>query len=303
MDQNQQSPNEQGPHTQAEIDEIQKQIKLNNDFENEMKKEIAEQMPFISAVLPTEDVLNEYIETKFEESFRALIRSRDQGGRGYAHIRRLRRDGNCFYRSFLFQLFEYYALNLKDPAVKGNYDKLIKIVTESKDDLVANAGYDEIVIEDFYDTFLGAVKKLEEMPKLHQEHLNEKKDQSLDFSSFVHEELEKMLCNMEEALYIIMYARFMAACHLKKNAIMFEDFLGGDVAGFCVREVEQVDVECDHPQIIAITNYLEHGVEINGIMQNKAEINVTNIPHDDFPGNSFRVKLLFVPGHYDALYD
>ena len=47
-----------------------------------------------------------------------------------------------------------------------------------------------------------------------------------------------VLCNQEEALYIIMYARFLAAGYLKKNSIMFEDFLGGDVAGFCVREVE-----------------------------------------------------------------
>jgi len=43
-----------------------------------------------------------------------------------------------------------------------------------------------------------------------------------------------------------MYARFMTACHLKQNAIMFEGFVG-DVAQFCLTEVEQVDVECDHP--------------------------------------------------------
>jgi len=53
-----------------------------------------------------------------------------------------------------------------------------------------------------------------------------------------------------------MYARFMAACHLKKNAFLFEDALGMDMTTFCQREVEQVSVECDHPQIIAITNYL-----------------------------------------------
>jgi len=44
-----------------------------------------------------------------------------------------------------------------------------------------------------------------------------------------------------------MYSRFMAAGYLKKNAILFEDFLGCDVATFCTREVENVDVECDHP--------------------------------------------------------
>lgn len=57
----------------------------------------------------------------------------------------------------------------------------------------------------------------------------------------------------------------MAASYLKQNAILYEDFLGGDIAGFCLREVEQIDVECDHPQIIAITNYLNQGVEINSI--------------------------------------
>lgn len=61
-------------------------------------------------------------------------------------------------------------------------------------------------------------------------------------------------------------------------------------------------MECDHPQIIAITNYLQQGVEINAVAQNAAKIDVTLIPEDSFPGNEFRVNVLFVPGHYDALY-
>ena len=43
-----------------------------------------------------------------------------------------------------------------------------------------------------------------------------------------------------------MYIRFIAAGHLKKNAILYEGFLG-DVEQFCIKEVEQIDVECDHP--------------------------------------------------------
>eukprot|EP00997_Jenningsia_sp_PLL12_P006009 NODE_2554_length_903_cov_98.382904_g2099_i0.p6 GENE.NODE_2554_length_903_cov_98.382904_g2099_i0~~NODE_2554_length_903_cov_98.382904_g2099_i0.p6 ORF type:complete len:50 (+),score=1.41 NODE_2554_length_903_cov_98.382904_g2099_i0:590-739(+) len=49
-----------------------------------------------------------------------------------------------------------------------------------------------------------------------------------------------------------MYARFMTAAYLKENAILYEGFVG-DVAQFCLREVEQIDVECDHPQILGIT--------------------------------------------------
>merc|ERR1712086_491697 len=62
---------------------------------------------------------------------------------------------------------------------------------------------------------------------------------------------------------------------------------------FCQREVEQVSVECDHPQIIAITNYLQQGVEINAISQQGARIDVTRIPEDGFPDNDFTVKVLF----------
>ena len=134
---------------------------------------------------------------------------------------------------------------------KEQYDKLIKIVEDSKDDLVTNAGYDSIVIEDFHETFLDHLKKLatleEEWKKL---------EDGSKYEDFVHKHLMAVLCNHDEAMYIIMFARFLAAGYLKKNAILFEDFVGGGINGFCTREVEQVDVECDHPQIIAITNYL-----------------------------------------------
>lgn len=125
---------------------------------------------------------------------------------------------------------------------KGQFDKLIKIVEESKDDLVANAGYDSIVIEDFHETFLSNLKKLETLPEEWK-----KMEDGSTYQEFVLKHLMSVLCNHEEAMYIIMFARFLAAGYLKKNAILFEDFVGGDINGFCVREVEQVDVECDHP--------------------------------------------------------
>jgi Peptidase C65 Otubain len=86
------------------------------------------------------------------------------------------------------------------------------MVKSSKDDLVKEGGYDLIVIEDFYDCFLGQLEKLAKV----------------DTKDAVSHTM-KVLCNHEEANYIIMYSRFMAATYLKKNAIMFEDFVG-DVA-------------------------------------------------------------------------
>ena len=112
---------------------------------------------------------------------------------------------------------------------------------------MVNAGYDEIVIEDFYDTFIDALKKLADVPK----------DKAQDH-------LLALLCNAEDANYLIMYIRFLAACYLKKNSILYEGFVG-DVASYSTREIEQLDVEADHLPIIFLTNYLEIGVEINSV--------------------------------------
>ena len=64
-------------------------------------------------------------------------------------MRRLRRDGNCFYRAFLFQIFEHFIL-AED---KTQYNQFVELVTASKKDLMETCGYDEIVIDDFYDSF------------------------------------------------------------------------------------------------------------------------------------------------------
>lgn len=120
-------------------------------------------MPFISDLMLVNDVLPEYVGTKFEVSFSSLV-----SDRGYAHIRRLRRDGNCFYRAFLFQLFEHYALGLagakecNQEQVKANYDALIKKIEENAlKDMMSEGGYDEIVVDDFLQVFLEQLKKLE----------------------------------------------------------------------------------------------------------------------------------------------
>lgn len=83
------------------------------------------------------------------------------------------------------------------------------MVVDSKDDLVKNGGYDEVAIEDFHEVFVKAVQKLKEVAT---------KDAVSHCMS--------VLCNHEDANYIIMYARFMTATYLKKNAILFEDFVG-----------------------------------------------------------------------------
>lgn len=64
----------------------------------------------------------------------------------------------------------------------------------------------------------------------------------------------KLLGNNEGANYLIMFIRWLTALYLKQNAILYEVWVDGDIDGFCTREVEQLDIEADHLQIIALTN-------------------------------------------------
>ena len=94
------------------------------------------------------------------------------------------------------------------------------LVEASKKDLMENCGYDDIAIDDFYQEFVKALKNLADVKK-----------------ADCTEHLMKLFCNHDVANYIIMYARFMTACHLKKNAFLYEGFVG-DVSVFSVNEVE-----------------------------------------------------------------
>ena len=80
---------------QSKIDEEMKQIELNQQYMNDIKKEIEENTPFITELLDIGVLVVEFKENKFESCFEELQKR-------YKNIRRLRRDGNCFYRAFLY---------------------------------------------------------------------------------------------------------------------------------------------------------------------------------------------------------
>lgn len=56
---------------------MRKQIELSHEYENQIKKDVAEQMPFISELLETNIVAFEYSGTKFEESFKKIIEEKE----------------------------------------------------------------------------------------------------------------------------------------------------------------------------------------------------------------------------------
>ena len=77
-------------------------------------------------------------------------------GRKYASMRRIRGDGNCFYRAFLFAFLESLLKDFTtgDATTKVKAEderfRVLTILSQSKDELVA-VGYSEIAIESFHD--------------------------------------------------------------------------------------------------------------------------------------------------------
>ena len=63
--------------------------------------EIKKKAP-IGQLITTREIAYEYSGNKFEAALKDLSKSTSNGGRGYIRARKMRRDGNCFYRGYLF---------------------------------------------------------------------------------------------------------------------------------------------------------------------------------------------------------
>lgn len=77
----------------------------------------------------------------------------------YPHMRRVRGDGNCFYRAFIFSylenlLNEYQCEGEKRSAALEEKSRISKVILNSKSELVEKHSYSEIAIESFQEVRL-----------------------------------------------------------------------------------------------------------------------------------------------------
>ena len=75
------------------------------EYENSIRQEIEQTTPLISEELPISILLDDYkSNAEYSTSIKQITDK-------YKYIRKVRRDGNCFYRSFIYRLFEYICIN------------------------------------------------------------------------------------------------------------------------------------------------------------------------------------------------
>ena len=199
----------------------------------------------------------------------------------YAGLRRVRKDGNCFYRGFLYRYFEQLVAARRRAPDAPELARIKRLIDDAKARILS-VGYEESAIDMFWEMFVEALGDVETLDwpawhaKMNEEH---------GFST-----------------HLVWFLRVLSATQIKLHADRFAPFVmdesgACDVHAFCRKEVEPVNHECEQVQIIALTEFLDVPVAIVYLDGTAATPTRLVFPE----GSSPVVELLSRPGHYDVL--
>ena len=244
------------------------------EYENAIRNEIAQTTPLISEQLDIKILLKDYEDNlEYLNSVQIVTKK-------YNYIRKVRRDGNCFYRAFIYRIFEYICMK-NDNYLYNNLLKKIEGVKE----LTTKNGYEWILVEDFYNVFYGEFCSC----------FNSVNNSGVSVRDY----MDKLFNDKEKGNYLIYFIRFCIAAYLRENKTLYEVYIEGDFDNWIRKEVEAIDNEADQIQIMACVNYFDIGVKIEYLNKHKNE--VVKFPEDKKDEDIF-IEVLFTPGHYAILY-
>lgn len=243
----------------------------------EQEENIRSEVAASSCLVGDQEPLNVLLE---EYSNPVLRKKIEELSQNYQCIRRIRGDGNCFYRACLCGLLE------RKKALDGDRmaEDCLAILAEWKTKLV-ESGFQLLVFEDAMDML---VEQLEQSKRG-------------DFESTLSMLRDSIISN-----FLIMLLRMITAAHLKQRAEHFEPFIlnyGGDcesMQDFCEKYVLPMGVESDHMHAVAFAEAMKLHIRIEYLDRSEA-----SAQHDFTPeGNessSPDITLLYRPGHYDVI--
>lgn len=231
-------------------------------------------VPLVGPQVPLESLREQYAENPgFLPKIENLV-SR------FSSMRRTRPDGNCFYRAYLFGIFE---MVLRD---KELHEAMVARARASLE-YCLKAGYERIAVEDFYEDFCTSLERL-----------------GVDGADIgtINEILE------ENDNYLVFWMRILTSSYLKRNADDFAPFLEmhPSIERFCAAEVDPVGKDADHLQITALSAQLQVPVCVVYLDQSAGEEVSEHMfaapPPSESGAAPVSVRLLYRPGHYDLIY-
>ncbi|KAF7658029.1 hypothetical protein LDENG_00018870 [Lucifuga dentata] len=190
----------------------------------------------------------------------------------FSSVRKVRGDGNCFYRAFCFAHLESL---LHNPRALHRFKD--KIMQSAK--CLSCVGFDENSFKHHLNTFLGVV----------EQHQADEEEATL-FRLFN----EQMTSDG-----VVQYLRLLASVHLQNHADFFCNFVEApNLQVYCHQEVEAMAMECDHVGILALSQALDVGIHIVSMEGDEQHLIHHIIPEGAEPS----VHLLYQTSHYDILY-
>ena len=192
-------------------------------------------------------------------------------------MRRIRPDGNCFYRAYLFGILEL-GIVTSPATLPGLKSKFEALAVKCKE-----AGYDAFAIDDFHDMLLEQLEVLASAPSVETIESTIFSDPSVDG-------------------YLIAFMRCCCGAFLKKHSDEFSGFLSppySTIDAFVKNEVDPMFKECDEIQVVACTRAFGIPVKVVYLDRSDGDLNIHTFGESD---DSPSVYMLYRPGHYDLIY-
>ncbi|KAL3793966.1 hypothetical protein HJC23_009449 [Cyclotella cryptica] len=312
------------------------QYKLTERQLSDIEAEIKSTQPLTSQPLPIVALIQQYVadpstpaQTQQQDSQEWLesgfLASSKLLSKKYTHLRRIRGDGNCYYRAFLYSLCEgllkrRFHVPTDDPTDDRELKRIRTFVTNSLS-WVCGLGYEETTIEMFYDELVDLLDFIDNLPTCPSSPATDSNQATRPL------ELQKALDALHHKLneenstsdYCTWYLRVLTAAQMKSDPDRYLPFLLADdsssimdIPTFCSREVEPMNRECGMVQVAALAECFGVRVVIEymdgSVVREKEEdgsftFKVACHEFGETKGEDrMSVSLLYRPGHYDILY-
>ena len=287
------------PRAQQEEEELKRALEASTA---ELVSKQPQQPDDIHSPEPVIDLFDEYRRGKSAALYEAKLGALS---RIYSRVRRIRGEGNCFYRSMWTGWVERMLVCLSSkegghPLVSNPFHsewatQIRDLSSSAKDQLPPPQG-DEVVR--LGDVFVERTRNL----------CRAYKDEG-------EPALLKAARQHSETADALRWLRLMASSQIRSRREDFEPFAlaaGYDsLAAFCVGQVEADETLADEPQIEGLTCALGIGVRVEYLVDTAADWSQRCGPHrhilcmpsapDGAPPNPLAACILFRPGHYDML--
>ncbi|XP_028994107.1 ubiquitin thioesterase OTUB2-like [Betta splendens] len=190
----------------------------------------------------------------------------------FSSVRKVRGDGNCFYRAFCFAHLESVLHNAR--ALQSFKEKILQSST-----VLSSVGFEESFFKHQLNTVVGVVEQCQ--------------------ADEQEATLLRLFNEQTTSDGVVQYLRLLTSAHLQNHADFFCNFVeAASLQTYCQQEVEAMAMECDHVDILALLQALDVCIHVVSMEGDEQQLAHHVIPEGGEPS----LHLLYQMSHYNILY-